>query len=475
MSSSWSFDWSSPCPMEVNPVDTACTISNEDDSLSGHELHPNSVDLQPAGKIDMDGEASARQELDRRECRSSDRAAGPGQVAPALRSEVASGIQPGDAAAVGDLAGPEPEQVQAAEAGAEPPETKLGPEVNQALRQRAESIILAGGLMLLIANEPAVAEVVHNELLLLTFQLVQTLNAPVGALWAKRAFKPKMLAMLLASAIAFGEIELEYAESEGKRLTEQAKTVQATVKCMEKAARAKAAKAAMEPSTTQERGEQDSLQCYLAQVVPSAFKASCGILKDAPPKLLQLTDSELMPPPPPPPSPPPPPPPPPAPRPPPVLGLSEEEEDVRWMQYYEECLNHKQAELQFKELELELRERRLSCDWRADLMRSSKRQVREQMMLEREISSLETEIEEIDSGSSCKRLRAQRDSMGKELSRVEHYAQHFARAADRLRTERDEALAQLATAHTDIDDLLEFKASTCLEAQRLLMCPRVSE
>ena len=58
MSSSWSFDWSSPCPMEVNPVDTACTISNEDDSLSGHELHPNSVDLQPAGKIDMDGEAT---------------------------------------------------------------------------------------------------------------------------------------------------------------------------------------------------------------------------------------------------------------------------------------------------------------------------------------------------------------------------------------------------------------------------------
>ena len=46
-----------------------------------------------------------------------------------------------------------------------------------------------------------------------------------------------------------------------------------------------------------------------------------------------------------------------------------------------------------------------------------------------------------DTGSSCKRLRAQRDSMGKELSRVEHYAQHFARAADRLRTERDEARA----------------------------------
>ena len=65
--------------------------------------------------------------------------------------------------------------------------------------------------------------------------------------------------------------------------------------------------------------------------------------------------------------------------------------------------------------------------------------------------------------------------MGKELSRVEHYAQHFARAADRLRTERDEARAQLATAHTDIDDLLEFKASTCLEAQRRLMCPGVSE
>ena len=89
--------------------------------------------------------------------------------------------------------------------------------------------------------------------------------------------------MLLASAVGLGKIKLGYAEAEGKRLTEQAKVVQATVTAMEKAAR--------------RAGKQDTaaVQIYLAKQV-SAFKS----LADA---HQELTDAELMPPPPPPPPP----------------------------------------------------------------------------------------------------------------------------------------------------------------------------
>jgi hypothetical protein len=59
-------------------------------------------------------------------------------------------------------------------------------------------------------------------------------------MWAKRKFKEKMIAMVLASAIGFGEIDLVYAEAEGKRLSQQATVLQTSVKAIEKAARAKA-------------------------------------------------------------------------------------------------------------------------------------------------------------------------------------------------------------------------------------------
>jgi hypothetical protein len=91
--------------------------------------------------------------------------------------------------------------------------------------------------MVLITDEPAVAKVLQNELLLLAFLLVQTLNAPVDAPWARRAFKEKVLAMVLASAIKLGEIDLIYAEAEGRRLTELAKAVHTSVKVGEKALR----------------------------------------------------------------------------------------------------------------------------------------------------------------------------------------------------------------------------------------------
>ena len=72
---------------------------------------------------------------------------------------------------------------------------KLGSAVGQEIRQRAGSILLARGFMVLIAGKLPIAEILQNKLLLLVFQLVQTLDAPVDAPWAKRAFLGKMLAM----------------------------------------------------------------------------------------------------------------------------------------------------------------------------------------------------------------------------------------------------------------------------------------
>ena len=145
------------------------------------------------------------------------------------------------------------------------------------------------------------------------------------------------------------------------------------------------------------------------------------------------------------------------------------------MQFHQNCLDQKEAELEDRELNVERREQLLKRDFVAEVTRSCKRQVREQIMLEREITFLEDEAARIDWMSSCKRLRSERDAMRNELAREEHYTQHFARVCAQLRAQRDDARAQLATAQADIDDLREFKASTSLEAQRRLMCPRVSE
>ena len=72
-----------------------------------------------------------------------------------------------------------------------------------------------------------------------------------------------------------------------------------------------------------------------------------------------------------------------------------------------------------------------------------------------------------------KRLRDERDALSQELSREQALSARFAEVIERLRGERDDAREQLATAHADVDDLLEWKASTSLEAQRRLMCPRM--
>ena len=91
----------------------------------------------------------------------------------------------------------------------------------------------------------------------------------------------------------------------------------------------------------------------------------------------------------------------------------------------------------------------------------------------KEIQSLEAEKAEIDSTSGCKRLRHERDELREELSREQALSAHWAAVCERLRAERDDAREKLATAHADVDDLLEWKASTSLEAQRRLMCPRL--
>ena len=165
-------------PMEANPIDTASAVSTMNDSPGGHELHPNSVDLQPVGHIDMNGDGSARKQLNQGVCRSSDRGAGQGQMAPALRSEGAGGIATGSSAGMSGFAGLNPDQVLSSDNQKEASNAKLDPEVRQVLQQRAEKIVLAAGSMMLIADEPSITKVLQNELLLIAFQLVQTLDVP---------------------------------------------------------------------------------------------------------------------------------------------------------------------------------------------------------------------------------------------------------------------------------------------------------
>ena len=276
-----------------------------------------------------------------------------------------------------------------------------------------------------------------------------------------------MLAMLLACATGVGEIDLAYAEAEGRRLIESAKAAQAAVKAKEKAARAKV-KAAKDTGKEADLGE-DNAQSFLQLTCKSAFK-----VRPTPPETLLLTTSTLMPPPPPKYRPPPTPrmPPPPVPRPPPVTVPSE---DARWLECARMLLDHKQTELELKEQQLECRERQLrgGLSLPAELMRVNKRQVREEVLLMNEIRSLEKETAELDTTSGCKRLRDERDELRKELSREQSLSAHWAAVCERLRGERDDARDQLATAHADVDELLEWKASTCLEAQRRLMCPRL--
>ena len=60
----------------------------------------------------------------------------------------------------------------------------------------------------------------------------------------------------------------------------------------------------------------------------------------------------------------------------------------------------------------------------AELMRVSKRQVREEVLLMKEIRSLEEEKAGLDTTSGCKRLRDERDELREELSREQALSAH---------------------------------------------------
>ena len=111
---------------EVRPVEMAGAMSNTASSTYLRELQPNSVDLQPAGGIDMITDSSARQQLDPRACRSSDQRAGRQQVAPALRNETTCELEPGGASGLNDVAGTDSDQVQSSENLNEASEVELG-------------------------------------------------------------------------------------------------------------------------------------------------------------------------------------------------------------------------------------------------------------------------------------------------------------------------------------------------------------
>ena len=400
-------------------------------------------------------DSSARQQLDPRACRSSDQRAGRQQVAPALRNETTCELEPGGASGLNDVAGTDSDQVQSSENLNEASEVEMGPEVGRAMRKRAEGIILAGGSMVLIADEPRIAEVVSNELLLLVFFIVSGLEAPAAdVLWAKRAFKEKMLAMLLASAIRYGEIDLAFAESEGKRQMVQAKAVQAAAKTKKK----NLTRVKKEPDSS--TGEEvNELQRYLREPYKAAFRAPPPRSLEAPPS----PGSELVPPsasvvePLP------------IPRPPPVSvhedsEVEDEQEDARWAAFARAELETQRFVLEAKEADLDRRDKFLGLDFL-----SKRRLERETDVLALEIIAMESEM----SNSGMKRLRDERDALGQELSREQALSARFAEVIERLRAERDDAREQLATAHADVDDLLEWKASTSLEAQRRLMCPRM--
>ena len=271
--------------MEVNPVKRTCTVSNKSSSIGEDGLEPNSDDLEHDENSVMLRNCSASSEADPVRWRSSSRARGQCLQARGHDSEIASEIEPSGAPESGEISEADSDQVQSSHDPMAASETKLGPEVEQVLRQRAMSIVLAGGFMVLITDEPAVAKVLQNELLLLTYNLVLTLDVPV-ALWTKRACKEKLLAMLLASALRLGELDLNYAEAEGRRLVELAKAAQLIVKAKEKALRAAKAKASKEGSSQYEQGGRNTGE---PSALPATTVSHCLQSNPSPPRSSSTT------------------------------------------------------------------------------------------------------------------------------------------------------------------------------------------
>ena len=86
----------------------------------------------------------------------------------------------------------------------------------------------------------------------------------------------------------------------------------------------------------------------------------------------------------------------------------------------------------------------------------------------KEIRSLEEGLTE----SGCTRLCEEVADLEGELKKQEAFMFSLAEQNDWLQSELTDTKEKLAAEEASVDELLEFKSSTCLEAQRRLMCPR---
>ena len=350
-----------PLPVEVSPIEMVFGMPDSAGTTSAGQLELDTVELEVTGTTSDFFEASALPESILGASRVSDELPGHGTQAPAQRIPTMDGLTRDPGSEMLGLCPHGPETVVGSSPLLVTPEPELSSEAGEALQKRATSIVLAGGFMVLIADERSLAKIMRNELLLLAYDVVFAFAAPSPLpLWAKRAFKEKLLSKLLASAIGCGDISLQLAESEGKKLIQQGKEAKAVLTAKEKAlarAIAKLRSAGADFSAVETQGKQ-GISDFLRLPCKVPFLGLPHISKTG--ELPSAAESELLMPPPPPR--PPPPPPLPVSRPPPLSVPEEdpnfsEEEDARWTTFATSMLEDKQIELDFREESLEQRER----------------------------------------------------------------------------------------------------------------------
>ena len=443
---------------QVRPIQPPSATSQTDGSPQGPLLELESDGLQSTRRLDLSGNSGTCPRLEPAECRSSNQVPAHRQLAPGQDNMVRDGIPGGIDADAPELARSGQDHVVSSEAG----QTADGRAAVQALEERARMIVKASGFMPLITDELPVAKYVSNELLLRSLELLLTLTAPDAA-WAKRAFKEKMLAMLLALSVGFGSFDFVYAEEEGKRLMQKAKAVQASVKSLEKQA-ARAAKA-KDPADASDPSD-DKVSKFLLEECTSAFKVAPPTPEEPEEPEEQEAQEEQEPE---------------TAEPHPAHvpavsdGLFSEEHEFLKAGFAQ--LEHDRAEnyLLFQEQcdlmeqqanALNLRRQQMGIDWRGKM-----RDMREKRVLEKEIASMECEASEI----SRKRLRDEVADLKAEVKFEQEKSSRLDDENTGLLIQLEDLREKLAEAHADVDDLLEFKSRMCQESLRRHMCPRVSE
>ena len=468
-----------PLPVEVSPIEMVFGMPDSAGTTSAGQLELDTVELEVTGTTSDLFEASALPESILGASRVADELPGHGSQAPAQRIPTMDGLTRDPGSEMLGLCPHGPETVVGSSPLLVTPEPELSSEAGEALQKRATSIVLAGGFMVLIADERPLAKIMLNELLLLAYDVVFAFAAPSPLpLWAKRAFKEKLLSKLLASAIGCGDISLERAESEGKKLIQQGKEAKAVLAAKEKAlakAVAKLQSAGVDFSSVETQGKQ-GISDFLRLPCKVPFLGLPCISKTG------VTESNLLMPPPPPRPPLHPPHPLPVSRPPP-LSVPEEDpafaemEDAKWTCFAAQQFERQGEELEALERQLTLREQMLATQDKQLFRRQQ-----EAWVLYKEIHWME----EAYFKSSCKRLREDRNELKEELAQREraYYPgeiyesernAHLSTENARLRAELADTKTLLAAEVTAVDELLVFKASTSMEAQRRLMCPRVSQ